>query len=506
MSITVDIVRHNKNRLKLKSTSKQILEFVRKKFTCTNPNFKHIPYAQKHISCISPTFTFQAGLTLDIVKQIKAFSPDINIRFSSVKDEIIPFSYKVAAEDLVQPENTEYVYRDYQEQPILKALLTGRATFELATSAGKSLIMYGLLKNIWAQSGKQSRMLLLVPNIQLVEQMYGDILDYGCDEKLICRFSSKYRECEDVPIIISNRAWLDLHEDELPKDIDILMVDECHQLSPKSKVGKFVSTFKTKKRFGFTGTLPLDKEKLWYINGLLGKTLHVVKPHELQKSGHIADTKIISVRFEHSDKAPESDAVNKDGTPDRLQRAKERYPLEWRHIENCQFSNNFMVKMLTSFKGNTILLFDHTEHGDILLEEANALNLDKQIFYINGSTAVEYREMVRTKMEEDNNCFLIGNTKCISTGISIKNIHNIGFSFSSGKSSAKILQSIGRGLRLRGKYEKNHVKLIDFYHNYKYSLEHYGTRLKMYKENYDLDKIIMKTVSVRKPLSHIFDF
>jgi superfamily II DNA or RNA helicase len=504
--VIVEIVRHNKNRLKLKSNSKQILEFVRKRFTCKNPNFRHIPFGSAHVSCISPTYTFQGGLALDIISAIKSFNPAINIRFGAVKDEVIPFTYKVSEDELVQPENTKYTYRDYQADGIRKGLRTGRGTFEYATSAGKSLIIYGLLLNIWKQSGKKSRMLLLVPNVQLVEQMYGDIIDYGCDPSLICKFSSKYRECEDVPIIISNRSWLERHADELPSDVEILMVDECHQLSPNSKVGKFVSTFDTKKRFGFTGTLPNYEENLWYINGLLGKTLIKVKPHELQKTKHIADTKIISIRFEHPNKAPESDACREDGTPDNLQRAKDRYPLEWRYIEACQFTNNFMVKMLTSFKGNTILLYDHTEHGDILLEEAKALNLDKQIFFINGSTPVDYREMVRAKMEEDNNCFLIGNTKCISTGISIKNVHNIGFSFSSGKSSAKILQSIGRGLRLRGKFDKTHVKLIDFYSNFKYSTEHYSVRLKMYKENYELDKIIMKTVSVRKPLSHIFDF
>ncbi len=80
-------------------------------------------------------------------------------------------------------------------------------------------------------------------------------------------------------------------------------------------------------------------------------------------------------------------------------------------------------------------------------------------------------------MEKYDDCFLIGNTKCIGVGISIKNINNIGFGFSSGKAVVKIIQAIGRGLRLKD--GKTTVNIIDFYHSFLYSKRHYAERLKL---------------------------
>jgi superfamily II DNA or RNA helicase len=449
-----------------------------------------MPHGQKTLYSISPTYTFQTGLTVDILKEIRTFDPNAVIDIDESINLVRPFRYPV--EELSQPENTEYVYRDYQEDAIRKGLMGGRGLFEMATSAGKSLIIYGLIKNLWEIEGEQSRTLILVPNIQLVEQMYKDLLEYGCPTEDISRFSSKYRTCENTGIIISNRSWLNLHKDELPKDIDVLIVDEVHQLSKTSKVSKFVSQFKTHRRFGFTGTLPTFDPDLWHVKGLIGPLLAIVKAYELQEEGHIADTKIVTVRFEHRRKAPKAPS----DITDPLERAKMRFPLEWRYIESCAETNEFMTNFMSSLDGNSILLYDHIEHGQNMLKILQDAGCTKRLSLIDGSTPVDYREEVRAQMEIHNDCLLLGNAKCVGTGISIKNIHNIGFGFAMGKSSAKVLQAIGRGLRLRGKFEKDHVKLIDFYHNYRYSREHFGTRLKMYKENYQLDKIIFKTIRV----------
>lgn len=487
----ITICKH-KNRFKLKSNSKQLLNYIKKVFTVDNPNFRFIKFASKTESCISPTFTFLPGLTLDIIKEIKIFDPKCKIFFENTREEVLPLNIDVNEEDLIRPENEKFSYRDYQIEAIKKSLKSGRGLFEFATSAGKSLIIYGLIKNIWHFTGKKTRALILVPNIQLVEQMYADIIEYGCSDTDISKFSSKYKECKDTSIIVSNRDWLNLHEDELPNDIDILIVDEVHQLSLGSKVSKYVNNFPVYKKFGFTGTLPNNKMSLWNVKGLIGPVLMVLKASTLQEQNHIANTLIVTVRFDHVKKAPE--APSNITCP--LERAKMRFPLEWKYIEECAFTNEYICKFMLNFTGNTIILYDHIEHGNTLLNISNLLNTDKRIYFIDGSIDINYREMVRQEMEIHNNCFLIGNTKCIGTGISIKNIHNIAFAFPSGNSTTKVIQAIGRGLRLKGAFEKDHVKLIDFYHNYKYSTQHFGTRLKLYKENYNLEKIIYKMVKV----------
>jgi superfamily II DNA or RNA helicase len=480
----------NKNRIKLRSNSVEILNYVKRKYSVKNPNYKHIPFGQKELSCVSPTFTFQVGMTLDIMSTIQELDASIIIDVSEIKDMIIPFSYKNV--DLQYPENDNYKYRDYQEKSIRYGLKYGRGTFELATSAGKSLIIYGLIKNIWHQEQNKCKTLVLVPNMQLVSQMAKDFIEYGCSEENICTFSAKFnRELDpNASIIISNRQWLEKHQKELP-NIDLLIVDECQQLASfNNKVSKFVSKLKTHRKFGFTGTIPQFKPERWNIIGLCGKVLMLKKASELQDDGYVAQTKIISLRFNHKCKQPQPP----DDIEDQLERAKMLFPLEWQYIENCEASNQFMIRLMNTFKGNTIFLYDHIEHGHRLKEYLESIESNKQIFLIDGTTKLSYRENVRITMENDNNCFLLGNTKCIGTGINIKNIHNIGFGFSAGKTSTKIIQAIGRGLRLNE--DKTKVVIVDFYHNFKYSTNHFGERLNLYKDNYNIDKIIYKYVDL----------
>lgn len=65
-----------------------------------------------------------------------------------------------------------------------------------------------------------------------------------------------------------------------------------------------------------------------------------------------------------------------------------------------------------------------------------------------------------------------------STGIDIKNVHNIVF-VESYKSPVLIRQSIGRGMRdLTGKYSVNVVDIVDTFG--KYSTKHYKERKLIY--------------------------
>jgi superfamily II DNA or RNA helicase len=121
---------------------------------------------------------------------------------------------------------------------------------------------------------------------------------------------------------------------------------------------------------------------------------------------------------------------------------------------------------------------------------------NKKQFLIDGHTKLSYREEARETMEAYDNCFLLGNTKCFGTGINIKNIQNIGFGFSSGLRCTKIVQAIGRGLRLFD--GKTDIWVVDFYHNFRYSIDHFGKRMALYKENYELNKIIYKYIDVPK--------
>lgn len=493
-------------RVKLLCKDRKLLHFVKRRFTVKNPNYRYQRWGEKELSPISVVYTYPIGLTFDIMLIIKEYDPSIKIDISEIKDLIKPISFNL--DKISDVQNSKYQYRDYQSIIIKSCLKFGRGLIESATSSGKSLMQYGILKNFWECMGYEARFLLIVPNIQLVVQMYEDFIEYGCDKDKICKFSSAgHRTMLDRPIIISNRDWLNGHKDELPDDIKILFVDEVHQCNTNNNITKFVRKIKTDIKFGFTGTLPNDKMSKWNVMGLFGPILKIKKAKDLQKEGYIAKTRIVSVRFNHNIAQPKIpseyiDAIQKAKLQNNhvkikvatMEAARQKFPAEWRYIEDTDWCNKFIIKMMNSFEGNTVLLYDHIEHGHILLELLKSIETNKKIFLIDGSIKVDDREFYRNEMELSNNCFLLGNTKCISTGINIKNINNVGFAFPAGKTSTKIIQSIGRGLRLmKG---KSHVNIIDFHHNFKYSQEHYNERKKLYIENYTYDKIITRFVKV----------
>ena len=81
-------------------------------------------------------------------------------------------------------------------------------------------------------------------------------------------------------------------------------------------------------------------------------------------------------------------------------------------------------------------------------------------------------------MEKENDIICIAITKIFSTGINIKNLHNIVLA-AGGKSSVTVVQSIGRGLRLHpDKKELNIWDVVDT--NYKYAKKHAEKRQEIY--------------------------
>ena len=136
--------------------------------------------------------------------------------------------------------------------------------------------------------------------------------------------------------------------------------------------------------------------------------------------------------------------------------------------------------------GNTLCLFQYVEkHGKILYDLIGD-TLDPQtrkIFFVYGGTDTKDRETIRSITENEKNAIIVASFGTFSTGINIRNLHNIIFS-SPSKSRIRNLQSIGRGLRLGDNKEK--ATLYDIaddlsigaYKNY--TLNHFSERINTY--------------------------
>jgi len=122
----------------------------------------------------------------------------------------------------------------------------------------------------------------------------------------------------------------------------------------------------------------------------------------------------------------------------------------------------------------------------------------RRVFFVHGGVDAEDRELVREITETQKDAIIVASYGTFSTGINIKNLHNVIFA-SPSKSRIRNLQSIGRVLR-KGK-DKVSAKLYDIADDLttgsrkNYTLNHFIERVKIYVQeefNYDIISIDIK--------------
>ena len=237
-----------------------------------------------------------------------------------------------------------------------------------------------------------------------------------------------------------------------------------------------------KYRFGFTGTLDGTQTHKWVLEGLFGPSYKIIKTDELMKKGHLATLDINVLLLKHS--------------PNKF----ETFEDEVQYIIGHEKRNRFICNLALDLKGNTLILFARVEaHWQPLYEMINNKKIDnRNVFFIHGGVDTEDREKVREITEKESNAIIVASYGTFSTGINIKNLHNIIFA-SPSKSRIRNLQSIGRVLRKGDKKVKATLYDIADDIRYKsrknYTLNHLIERIKIYNEenfNYDIINVPIK--------------
>ncbi len=178
---------------------------------------------------------------------------------------------------------------------------------------------------------------------------------------------------------------------------------------------------------------------------------------------------------------------------------KEKYHKELEYLAQSEKRNKYIRNLATALNGNTLILFQLVEkHGKDLYELIRNKAGDREVFFVYGGVDTEQREQVRAITEKSDNAIIVASYGTFSTGINIRNLHNIIFA-SPSKSRIRNLQSIGRGLRLKD--NKSEATLYDISddltHNGKenYTLAHFRERINIYNEedfNYEIHNVDLK--------------
>jgi len=421
------------------------------------------------------------GLNRYVEEFCRARNYEIEYLSDFSADEFSVVEAKEFIDKLKLPE--KYQPRDYQLEAFVHAVRERRALMLSPTASGKSFIIYLITRYYHA------RTLIIVPTTSLVSQLASDFGDYGLvSDRFVHRIFAGQDKQSDKPITIS--TWQSIYK--MPKEyfeqFDVVIGDEAHLFKAKSLTSIMSKLDSCRYRFGFTGTLDGTQTHKLVLEGLFGVVRKVTTTAELIEQKHLASFKIKAIVLSYPDEIRKMIARSAD------------YQAEMDYLVRLDARNKFIRNLTLSLEGNTLLLFQYVEkHGKVLFDRISKEAGDRKIFYVSGEVDGEEREEIRKIVETEQNAIIVASYGTFSTGVNIRNLHNVIFS-SPSKSKIRNLQSIGRGLRKSD--SKDSATLYDIADDMSwkskknFTLLHFMERIKIYNEEKFPYKLYNVTLSI----------
>jgi len=396
-----------------------------------------------------------------------------------VEDEYSMYhAKKFCADLLLHSRGKPIEAREHQLNAYVHSMQKRRALLVSPTASGKSLIIYMLFRQLL--SYKKFKGLIIVPTTSLVEQLYSDFADYSSEngfdvESNVHRIYQGKEKDTNKALTIS--TWQSLYK--LPKEyfhqFDYVIGDEAHLFKAQSLTTILTSCINAKYRIGLTGTLDGTKTHKLVLEGLFGPVNKVITTKELIDKNQLANFEIKCLVLKHSDEIC-------------LEMKDRDYQDEIQYLIANESRNKFIKNLAVSLGKNTLVLYQMVDkHGKILYDMiSNTEKIgNRKVFFVHGGTETVDREEIRRIMEIENDAIVVASFGTFSTGINIRNLHNIIFA-SPSKSRIRNLQSIGRGLRQsEGKEIATLYDIADdlrYKKHMNYTLKHFVERVRIYNE------------------------
>lgn len=355
--------------------------------------------------------------------------------------------------------------RDYQIDAFVYAVRNRRALMLSPTASGKSFIIYLLTRYYDAKT------LIIVPTVSLVHQMAGDFKDYGYSEEV---YKIHAGVDKNVTKRVTITTWQSIYKMDKSwfGQFDVVIGDEAHLFKAKSLTSIMTKLTDCRYRFGFTGTLDGTQTHQLVLEGLFGMVRKVTTTAKLIEEKHLSNFVIKAIVLKYPDDV-------------RKLLAKAKYQDELDYLVRCEARNKFIKNLALSLEGNTLLLFQFVEKHGHVLHEMIKRETDRPVYYVHGGVDGDEREEIRKIVETQADAIIVASSGTFSTGINIRNLHNIIFG-SPSKSKIRNLQSIGRGLRKSD--SKSIATLYDIADDLtwkdkkNYTILHFVERMKIYSE------------------------
>lgn len=475
MSDTINIHYYNATYIQISCENRGVLSELSEHFTFEIENARFNPLVENHLwdgkirmfNLINGTI--YAGLLSHVIK----FIEDRKYEYT-IEDKLFAVLAKnndFNANEYIKSLNIRSITpHDYQISAVEYMIRNKRTLCISPTSSGKSFLMYCLIR--WYLDNLKGKILIIVPLVDLVKQLVPEFETYSDFDiqSLIHTIYDGSEKNSNKRIFIS--TWQSIYK--MPKkyfeQFSAIIGDEIHETgTAKSSKGIFDKSTNAHYRIGLTGTIKKTKVHRLVLEGVTGQLLQVTTTKKLMDEGKVSKLAIKCVVLKYSDSIRNS---NK----------KMDYNDEQHFITKYAKRNEIIAKLAIGIKDENVLILSKSlDHIELLKKELE--NCGKTIFVITGDTDGDIRLKNKLETEVLTNVIIIATEKIFSTGISIKNLQNL-IMTTGGKSNTRILQSIGRILRLDGKFNK--CTLYDFVDDFSYKkkknymLAHFLERVQIY--------------------------
>lgn len=360
---------------------------------------------------------------------------------------------------------------DYQVEAINQVIENRQGILDIITAGGKTLICAGIVKAF----DDFLPTLTVVPSMSLVNQTANDY--EKCVDNVI-RVGEKVSTKEKSQIFQSRQpgthivcTWqtLNNYKEEISGFTGVLLFDEVHVFG--DAISEMVSQYLNHCpiRVGLTGSVPKDKEKREKIFCHIGNDRLVqVTLKEVYEKDIVSDSKIHQV------------ITHNKGIRDVSNQSKQ---WDWDKEFDFYTKNEARLELIAEYLQGLDI-----KNTIVFCHAAQARNLSKimGLPYVDKDMKYKDREHYYEMFGERDDYILLASYGTSATGLDINRIFRLVI-LDVGKDLTKIVQSIGRGLRKDGEYNK--IDIIDISSDTYYGNRHRNERIKIYNQgNYDYVK------------------
>lgn len=455
------------NVIQIINPTKEILDFIKKKYTYTNPN-----YIKKM------RMGFSIYKTPKTIKLYEIYDDNIYLPVGCFEDifRIHPIieDYRDYTTKVYRNITSNIILRTYQE-PCIKALKKHvNGIFLLPPGTGKTQIA------LQCASELKQHTLFLTHTRELLNQA-----KERCETNLACTTSiiteGKCDTKGDMVFATVQTLTKIIEKEEIDQDeFGMIVVDECHHLATNAEsvtmFEKCINYFTARYKIGLTGTLHRSDGLEKTTEKILGSVIYELRKEGSEFVGYYENDPIVRVPLinfqvparvyiKNTQYKPSDECFDRS---DRIVYTKLISSLATDYDRNLD-----ILDLCSDINGYTIIVSDRVDQLIFLQEHLDSsVRIDSQL-----------KKSKREKLVEDfrkgNYKFLLATYSLIAEGFDVPMLENIILA-TPIKDSRLVIQSIGRCQRpYKGKEIAN---VYDFYDNVSILHNAYKERMKIYKK------------------------